>query len=193
MKQILILLLIIGAVSVTAYSFVSDRSSKTPTVSAIATTKQASTAKTTKPKTVNHCQDTAEKTVIVSIAARHLWACSQGASVYDSAVVTGYTQLASNITPLGTYHIYDKSAAVHLKGHDERGSWDDPVQHWMPFLRNQYGAYGFHDADWRDPSAFGNISPDTLDASHGCVEVPDATSLFLYNWTAIGTTVMIET
>jgi lipoprotein-anchoring transpeptidase ErfK/SrfK len=62
----------------------------------------------------------------------------------------------------------------------------------MPFLENQYGSYGFHDATWRSASDFGNISPDSSDASHGCVELPLATAKWLYSWAAIGTTVTIK-
>jgi lipoprotein-anchoring transpeptidase ErfK/SrfK len=79
-----------------------------------------------------------------------------------------------------------------LTGCDTTGCWKDPVYYWMPFLDNQYGSYGFHDATWRADSAFGNINPDSADASHGCVETPLATAKWLYNWDQVGTTVTIE-
>jgi lipoprotein-anchoring transpeptidase ErfK/SrfK len=62
----------------------------------------------------------------------------------------------------------------------------------MPFLDNQYGTYGFHDATWRKASEFGNISPTSQEASHGCIELPLASQKWLYNWAPVGTTVTVE-
>ncbi len=98
----------------------------------------------------------------------------------------------ADLTPTGTYHIYAKETDVYLKGSDSTGSWDDYVYYWMPFLDNQYGIYGFHDATWRSANAFGNIDPYSNNASHGCVEMPLATAKWLYGWSSIGTTVTIE-
>jgi|GEM_PF-350344 hypothetical protein len=141
----------------------------------------------------NYCAgNTLDELVLVSISMRHMWACQQSTTVYDSAVVTGISYLAADLTPTGTYHIYAKETDQHLIGSDSTGSWDDFVYYWMPFLHNQYGSYGFHDATWRAPDAFGNISPDSPDASHGCVEMPLATAKWLYNWAYVGTTVTIE-
>ncbi len=130
--------------------------------------------------------------VIVSITKRHLWACSGKQQVYQSPVVTGIAYLPADLTPTGTYRVYSKQTNLHLKGSDTTGSWDDPVSYWMPFLHNKYGTYGFHDATWRAASDFGNISPNSANASHGCVELPLATAKWLYSWVNIGTSVTIE-
>ncbi|MHB1864565.1 MAG: L,D-transpeptidase [Candidatus Saccharimonadales bacterium] len=130
--------------------------------------------------------------ILVSISQRHLWACEYTTVAYSSPVVTGMSFLAADLTPTGTYHIDSKQTNIHLIGHDSTGSWNDFVYYWMQFLVNQYGAYGFHDATWRPANAFGNISPDSTNASHGCVELPLATAQWLYNWSQIGTTVTIE-
>ncbi len=129
--------------------------------------------------------------IIVSISSRHLWACNGSTTAYDSAVVTGDLQHLDTLTPIGTYHIYAKETNKTLTGSDENGTWNDFVNYWMPFLYNRYGAYGFHDATWRDPSAFGNIDPNSANASNGCVELPLATAQWLYNWASVGTTVNI--
>jgi lipoprotein-anchoring transpeptidase ErfK/SrfK len=128
----------------------------------------------------------------VSVSQRHLWACSQSNVLYDSPVITGMQFLAADLTPVGTYHVYQKITNTTLRGSDSTGSWNDPVSYWMPFLDNQYGEYGFHDATWRPDSAFGNISPNSANASHGCVECPLATAAWLYSWVKVGTTVSIE-
>jgi lipoprotein-anchoring transpeptidase ErfK/SrfK len=136
--------------------------------------------------------NTLAQNVIISISKRHLWGCEAGRQVYESAVVTGMENLAADLTPTGTYHISGKQTNLYLKGSDSTGSWNDFVNYWMPFLNNQYGTYGFHDATWRADSDFGNIDPYSSNASHGCVELPLATTAWLYNWASIGTTVTIQ-
>lgn len=136
--------------------------------------------------------NTLSQLVLVSISQRELWACQGTAVEYNSPVITGMSFLAADQTPTGTYHIYAKDTDVNLTGHDSTGSWDDFVYYWMPFLSNEYGVYGFHDATWRPANAFGNVSPDSSNASHGCVECPLSTAKWLFNWTEVGTTVTIE-
>lgn len=136
--------------------------------------------------------NTLDMAVYISISQRHLWACAQATQEYDSPVVTGMENLAADLTPTGTYHIYAKQTGLYLDGSDSTGSWHDYVYYWMPFLSNQYGVYGFHDATWRQPADFGAISPYSSNASHGCVELPLATAKWLYGWAAVGTTVVIN-
>lgn len=176
-------------------SAASNNAAQTASNSTATTTSKntaTSTSSAAKPAT-NHCAGNAAgtKDVIVSISKRHLWACDGSATAYDSAVVTGMENLPADLTPTGTYHIYAKQTNLYLKGSDSTGSWNDYVYYWMPFLHNQYGSYGFHDATWRDPSAFGNIDPYSNQASHGCVEMPLAAAKWLYGWASIGTAVTI--
>jgi L,D-peptidoglycan transpeptidase YkuD (ErfK/YbiS/YcfS/YnhG family) len=141
----------------------------------------------------NHCAgNTLTKLALVSINQRHMWVCQRSKTVYDSPVITGIDYLAADVTPTGTYHVYAKQTDTTLTGSDTTGSWSDPVSYWMPFLQNQYGSYGFHDATWRAASDFGTISPNSATASHGCVELPLATAKWLYSWMQVGTTVTIE-
>lgn len=156
------------------------------------TTSPKSTPAHSTANTPNACaSNTLGQLVLVSINQRHLWACSGTTTLYDSPVVTGIASLAADATPTGTYRIYAKQTNLHLTGSDSTGSWDDYVHYWMPFLDNQYGQYGFHDATWRPNSTFGNISPDSHNGSHGCVECPLATAQWLYGWVRVGTTVKI--
>jgi len=144
------------------------------------------------PKPSICATNSAPQMIFVSISQRHMWACAGATQVYDSPVITGMENLAADLTPTGTYTIYAKIRDTHLIGHDSTGSWNDYVNYWMPFLSNQYGIYGFHDATWRAPSDFGNISPYSSNASHGCVEMPLAAATWLYNWGVIGTSLTIN-
>jgi lipoprotein-anchoring transpeptidase ErfK/SrfK len=166
---------------------------KVPTITpAASTTPSNSHATATVPAVTGPCAGNQQSLILVSISQRHLWACQGSQKVYDTPVVTGIDYLAADKTPTGTYHIYAKQTDQTLTGADSTGSWSDPVKYWMPFLNNQYGTYGLHDATWRDNSAFGNISPNSADASHGCVELPLSASAWLYNWAQVGTTVTIK-
>jgi hypothetical protein len=143
--------------------------------------------------TTNFCAgNLLAQNIVVSITDRHLWACDRTQAVFDSAVVTGMENYPADLTPTGTYQIYAKTTDITLSGSDSTGSWNEFVNYWMPFLYNQYGAYGFHDATWRPATAFGNISPYSSNASHGCVETSLSTAKWLYNWVVVGTTVTIE-
>lgn len=153
----------------------------------------AAAAATTKTAAVNHCDgNTLDKFILVDISDRHLWACEGTKTAYQTPVITGMEKHAATLTPRGTYKVYGKTADTVLTGSDETGTWRDPVSYWMPFLDNQYGTYGFHDATWRSESEFGKVDPDTEDASHGCVELPLGASGWLFTWAPVGTTVTIE-
>ncbi len=141
---------------------------------------------------VNYCANNASgQKIIVSISKRHIWACSGAKQAHDSAVVTGMEMYPADLTPTGTYQIYDKLKNQDLTGSDSTGSWNDHVNYWIPFLQNQYGTYGFHDAAWRSNSDFGNIDPNSKEASHGCIELPLSTAKWLYGWVDVGTSVSI--
>ncbi len=195
-KGVLLALILIAAAFV-IYPSVSAKTSSLPPSPKNATTQASS------PKVVNQAPAVAaapsicttnqlSKQIFVSISKQHLWVCNGTTQVFDSAVVTGDEQHADTLTPPGTYHIYAMATNRTLTGSDENGSWNDFVNYWMPFLYNQYGAYGFHDATWRSPSAFGHVDINTANASNGCVELPLASAKWIYNWVNVGTTVTIQ-
>lgn len=142
---------------------------------------------------INYCSgNSLSQLIIVSIAEQQVWACADSSQVYSTPVITGMENYPADLTPTGTYHIYEKETDQYLTGCDTTGCWNDYVYYWMPFLSNRYGIYGFHDATWRPNSAFGNTSIYSDSASHGCVEMPLAAAAWLYNWAQIGATLTIE-
>jgi len=204
--KLLIGILVVVAVSYFVYS---HQHSKALEETVQKTTEAAQTAKLqaqqkAAAELASHCaSNTLPQVVIVSIRAQHLWACEGTKTVYDNPVITGMELYPADLTPTGTYKISGKLTAQYLKGSDATGSWDDYVNYWMPFLYNQYGAYGFHDltasangANGRDDSDFGNVDinqPYTAakHGSHGCVEMPLAAMKWLYDWAPVDTTVSI--
>lgn len=183
----LVMVLVVGLVAFAGYRTYSAHQQKPAAAPGAA---QQASAVAEGPQ---ECKDnTLDKKIIVSISERHLWACQYHKVVYNTPVITGMEFLPADLTPPGTYKIYAKQTNITLTGSDSTGAWNDPVYYWMPFLQNQYGTYGFHDATWRPNNAFGNVDPNSKDASHGCVELPLDASAWLYNWAHIGTETTIK-
>lgn len=205
-KSLLILILLI---TIAAVVFAIWNKQGTSESAAVVTEKQVA-VKTTVPKKAptstqatvapsatntqkNPCKDNSlDKLALVSINQQHMWACQGSRIVNDSPVITGITKFPETLTPPGTYQIYSKQRDVVLTGSDSTGSWNDNVQYWMPFLSNQNGIYGFHDAKWRRADEFGATDPNSDNGSHGCVNLPTAFAGWLYNWAPVGTTVTVK-
>jgi hypothetical protein len=183
------ILVLVGGIVITFRSLSSHQAASSGGSSSNVVPSQAA-ATAEGPKECNANDDA--KHVFVSISERHLWACEYHKVAYNTPVITGMEFLPADLTPTGTYKVYDKQTNVTLTGSDTTGNWSDPVDYWMPFLQNQYGTYGFHDATWRPNNAFGKVDPNSKDASHGCVELPLSASKWLYGWTPVGTQVTIR-
>lgn len=188
---VLVLAIIVGAVIYLPLA--SGKEPPAKKVSVVSTT--AKTTATTQP-TVNMCAgNQLAKLVIVSISQRHTWACQGSSTVLSTPVITGDENEASDLTPTGTYQILKKETNLRLIGCDTANPsdcWNDYVNYDAIFLYNQYGYYAFHDATWRTANDFGNISPYSSNASHGCVETPLAAMTWLYSWLDIGTEIRVQ-
>lgn len=191
-KVYFILLLILGVGFWLGFSDGdSKNSSQQPAASSAAITPATSSKSEATP--VNNCAgNDLDKLIKVSVDKRRMWACEKTNSVHSVSVITGLKNHPETETPLGTYKIYGKMTNTTLSGNDSRGAWKYPVYYWMPFLDNQYGTYGFHDATWRPNSEFGGISPESDKASHGCIELPLSSAKWLYEWAPVGTVVKVE-
>lgn len=117
----------------------------------------------------------------INLNKQHLWVWDNHTVIYDSPLTSGATAAGLG-TVTGMFQIYLKKTNTHLVGRD----YNVPVKYWMPF----YLGYGLHDAVWRN----GNFGGQDYirGGSHGCVNLPDATAEWLYNWADVGTTVYIH-
>ncbi len=121
----------------------------------------------------------------VNLSTQHLWVWQDHQVIYDSPVTSGATGAGLG-TVTGLFSIYYKTTNTHLVGYQYGYNYDVPVKYWMPF----YSGYGLHDAVWRNGN-FGG--PDYYyGGSHGCVNLPDATAEFIYNWSVVGTPVWVH-
>ena len=121
----------------------------------------------------------------ISLSTQHLWVYQDHAVIYESALTSGATG-AGLATVTGLFSIYYKTTNPRLRGYQYGYNYDVPVKYWMPF----YKGFGLHDAVWRN-GKFGG--PDYYYAgSHGCVNLPDDTAAFIYNWSVIGTPVWVH-
>jgi lipoprotein-anchoring transpeptidase ErfK/SrfK len=121
------------------------------------------------------------KYIEINLNQQHLWVWDNHRVVYDSPVTSGAVGAGFG-TVTGTFQIYTKEVNRRLKG----PGYDVPVKYWMPF----HGGYGLHDAIWRK-GKFGG-QDYIRGGSHGCVNLPDATAEWLYNWSVVGTPVYIH-
>lgn len=121
----------------------------------------------------------------VNLSRQYLWAYQDGKVVYSSPITSGATG-AGFPTVTGTFAIYYKTRNTYLNGRPYGYNYNVFVQYWMPF----YQGYGLHDASWR--SSFGG-QDYYYGGSHGCVNMPNATAAFLYDWAPVGTPVWVHT
>ena len=130
----------------------------------------------------------AGKLIVVSLSRQVLTAYQDGNAVLTSYIATGRPALP---TPPGIYHIFHRYAPYLMISPWAYGSpfWYSPSwTNWaMEFAG---GGYFIHDAPWRTWYGPGS---NTYAGTHGCVNVPYSQMAFLWNWTPIGTTVVVQT
>lgn len=136
------------------------------------------------------------KVVMVSLDEQYLREYQGGVLVHSNDITTGRPALP---TITGHFAIYEKVTPFEFHSPWPLGSpyyyaptW---IKYWMPFT----GGYGLHDAWWRGNYGPGtNLSGDGPGSSeptgtHGCVNLPFADTVWLWNWAAVGTPVVVYT
>jgi hypothetical protein len=129
----------------------------------------------------------AGKLIVISIGRQELTAFQDGTAVLTSLVTTGRPALP---TPPGVYSVFARYSPYEMISPWGYGSafWYPPSwTNWAMEFRS--GGYFIHDAPWR--SWYGPGS-DIYNGTHGCVNVPRSNMAFLWNWTPIGTTVVVQ-
>ena len=122
----------------------------------------------------------------------------QEAVFYDNGCVVGASPITTGRpglnTPTGNFAVFYKTSPFTMVSPWPPGSPD-----WYPTSVVQWvlefaDGYFLHDAYWENQNAFGPGSENDVAqdyASHGCVHFPTAIMPWLYNWTPLGTPVII--
>ncbi|HEY0493881.1 MAG TPA: L,D-transpeptidase, partial [Candidatus Dormibacteraeota bacterium] len=127
------------------------------------------------------------KVIVVSLGRQALTAYQDGTAVLTTLVATGRPALP---TPPGVYHIFARYAPYQMIS-----PWPKSSPYWYPNSWTNFamefagGGYFIHDAPWR--SWYGPGS-NVYNGTHGCVNVPYSPMAFLWNWSPIGTTVIVQ-
>jgi lipoprotein-anchoring transpeptidase ErfK/SrfK len=127
--------------------------------------------------------------IMIHLATQQLVAYDSGCPWLQVPITTGRAALP---TDRGTFHIFLKAPQWKMVSMWPKGSpyWypDTWVYNAMEFVND--GTF-IHNANWQPVSSYGSGSQSGPYASHGCVHVQDAPLQRLYNWAAIGTTVVV--
>jgi lipoprotein-anchoring transpeptidase ErfK/SrfK len=127
--------------------------------------------------------------IMIHLATQQLVAYDSGCPWLQAPVTTGRAALP---TDRGTFHIFLKAPQWKMVSMWPKGSpfWypDTWVYNAMEFVND--GTF-IHSANWQPVSSYGPGSQNGPYASHGCVHVQDGPLQKLYNWAAIGTTVVV--
>jgi hypothetical protein len=127
-----------------------------------------------------------EKAIYVSLAREELRAYDHGKPFITTFVTTGRPELG---TDTGEMSVIRKDHPWTMHSPWPRGS-----RFWYPDTRVNYVLWfhedgsGLHDAPWRS-----HYGPGTNDSNgtHGCVNIPFAETVQLFNWAPVGTPVYI--
>ena len=135
-----------------------------------------------------------DKLIVVSTEGQVLREYDHGVLVHENYVTTGRPELP---TVHGLFHVYLKQTPFEFISPWPLGSpfyyppsW---VRYWMPFI----GGYGLHDSPWRKVYGPGtnlphySSDPGEPVGSHGCVNIPIADMIWLWNWAEVGTPVLV--
>lgn len=134
------------------------------------------------------------KVIVISLTEQTARLYENGALVYWAYITTGRVELP---TPPGLHYAMQKLYHTEFKSSEPKNSplWFAPTPINYAILFANYGFF-LHDAWWRyqfgpgsnlphwDPLAFNN-------GTHGCINFAEDNMTWVYNWTPIGTPVIV--
>jgi len=129
------------------------------------------------------------KVITLNLTLQEAIFYDNGCVVRASPITTGRPYLR---TPTGDFHVFFKTSPFTMVS-----PWPKGSPFWYPtgtvtwVMEFDVGGYFIHDASWEPPSMFGPGSENTSIASHGCVHLPTPMMRWAYQWTPIGTPVII--
>lgn len=127
-----------------------------------------------------------EKYIDINLSTQTMTACEKGGVNCRAWKVT--TGNDGHPTPTGTFLVLGRNANFYMTGGtpgvDYYKVWVDHAT-WFTAA-----GHAIHDAHWRNGS-FGGQDYH-WNGSHGCVNSPDEAAIFIYNWAAVGTPVIVH-
>lgn len=131
--------------------------------------------------------------VLVSFQQQHIWAYQNGQLVQDTPVTTGIRGTSTEGTDFGPMQILHKNHPWTMHSPWPKGNplwYPDTVVQYATFFT--YSGEAIHDANWEPDSALGPGSQnDPAYSSHGCIHVPLSIAAWFYNWSGVGTQVVV--
>ncbi len=127
-----------------------------------------------------------DKYIDINLSSQTMTACEKGGvNCHQWSVTTGDD---NHSTPVGTHLVLGRNASFYMTGGtpgvDYYKVW---VDHAVWFTS---AGHAIHDAHWRNGS-FGGQDYH-WNGSHGCVNSPDDAAIYIYNWAAVGTPVIVH-
>ncbi len=123
----------------------------------------------------------ADKWLLVDLTNKRMYAIEKQNIIRTFLVTAGQP---STPTVTGTYAIYSKLPVQDMHGANVDGSaYFQPNVQWVEYFYKDYAVHGNY---WRPSSYFGNIN-----SSHGCVSTINSDAEWIYNWSSIGTPVVV--
>jgi len=144
---------------------------------------------------VNNSISGVGREILVNLTKQHLYAYQDGQVQFDFDISSGRPELP---TPVGRWHVLYKATNITFYSPWPQGSefYYYPT-HINYALNFREGGFYLHDAWWRHSFGPGsNVYHQNPDGtwetgSHGCVGMTIDNAAKLYNWTPVGTTVLV--
>ncbi len=132
------------------------------------------TTENTITQKINNLKQSGQNWLEIDLSDQHLFAWEGNSKTFSVVVSTGKL---TTPTPQGIYTIQRKYPQDRMQGAD----YDVPD---VPHVLYFYRGYALHGAYWHN--SFGTP------VSHGCINLPINNAQWLFDWTKIGTPVIIH-